>query len=65
MIKGDYLKIEFIDFKSKLWIEYCSLWNKKPTDKGLQNSVYYLRGFKEWKRLQGEFNYYRYMSYNF
>jgi hypothetical protein len=47
------------------WIKYCKSLGVNPYSREVIESDYYQEGFKEWERLQGEFNYYRYMSYNF
>lgn len=48
---------------SWLWFEYCKAINKPYLDKRLA-SEYYLKGFKEWKKLRNEYQYFKYMVYH-
>ena len=47
------------------WIDYCRALNLDYKDNSIKQDQYYLRGFKEWKRLQREFSYYNYMDKNY
>lgn len=52
------------EIQRKDWITYCKALNVSPYDPSVKKSDYYQRGFKEWRKLQSNFNYYRYMVNN-
>ena len=52
------------EIQRKGWINYCNTLNVSPYDPSVKKSGYYQRGFIEWRKLQRDFNYYRYMANN-
>lgn len=44
------------------WINYCRALDIDCKDQRIKQDEYYIKGFKEWMRLQKEYRYYNYME---
>ena len=43
----------------KQWVNYCKALGLNAEDKEVREDVYYIKGFREWKKLNREFYYYK------